>query len=734
MLNTWIMKWKKLIESLTYEKKIYTLLMGLVTIPLLFMGILSYVIYVRGESEKVQITLNAYGDEISNEYENIFSAIRDYYIETVNTDAVRWLTYQEDVPYSKYSNLKHARSALEGSYFMEKYIENFEYINLEYGWVFNPYGLFDYQDMQNRQETDWFLAEQMNIPLSVYWQNETETIKPVKDKMRISNTVDSSGMQLVVKKEKGISTLSSIFLVGLDEEALIKMADNYQNLGYDITILRDDEVFLQNNENMAQWCLKHQEKDEGDLVTMSDGSKYRLYVQEGSSTGLTYVIGYDTSQVRKDGTVFVVASVMVVTAFGLLLLLIRLTAGGFAKHLQKLESFVGIQNGKIKELLVSNMLKGEASEEKIQETLKSLEIEPREVYRMIVMNCKANGWEERELRRKLEEIFVRIPDEIRNSLFITPLIYREKLVFLVGSDCDGDIDFATAELYKALKDYIAEEFGLSMASGISQPFHKLHHTGRAYSECAQALYHKSNQADADNSSLVLYDDYLRNKQRSNVYDLIMESELTQAIKSCNEKEAVRLMEMIVWRMDAKNVAGIERSLYLSRMMAAVLEIPTAAGIALTDVFDSEHYNVMHQIMQTYEKKKMMTMMSQELIGPIIQTLQKKYQEEDQSETVKALLKLLKESKGNISLNECADQLNYHPNYLSKILKKEHGMTFTDLANEEKMKQARYMLLATDDSIAEIAEKLQYNNVQNFIRFFKNQAGVTPAVFRREHTE
>ena len=175
------------------------------------MGILSYVIYVRGESEKVQITLNAYGDEISNEYENIFSAIRDYYIETVNTDAVRWLTYQEDVPYSKYSNLKHARSALEGSYFMEKYIENFEYINLEYGWVFNPYGLFDYQDMQNRQETDWFLAEQMNIPLSVYWQNETETIKPVKDKMRISNTVDSSGMQLVVKKERGSARCPPFF-------------------------------------------------------------------------------------------------------------------------------------------------------------------------------------------------------------------------------------------------------------------------------------------------------------------------------------------------------------------------------------------------------------------------------------------------------------------------------------------------------------------------------------------
>ncbi len=103
-----------------------------------------------------------------------------------------------------------------------------------------------------------------------------------------------------------------------------------------------------------------------------------------------------------------------------------------------------------------------------------------------------------------------------------------------------------------------------------------------------------------------------------------------------------------------------------------------------------------------------------------------------SEILKQVMKLLKDSKGNITLNECAEQLCYHANYLSKVLKREKGVTFTGIVNEEKLKQAKYMLLTTEYSIAEISEKLQYNNAQNFIRFFKNHVGFTPAVFRKEH--
>jgi len=96
--------------------------------------------------------------------------------------------------------------------------------------------------------------------------------------------------------------------------------------------------------------------------------------------------------------------------------------------------------------------------------------------------------------------------------------------------------------------------------------------------------------------------------------------------------------------------------------------------------------------------------------------------------------MIKESRGNITLNECADALNYQPNYVSKVLKKERGVTFTDMVSEEKLKVAKYMLLTSDLSVAEISEKLQYNNVQNFIRFFKNHEETTPSAFRKKHKE
>ena len=97
---------KKIISSLTYEKQMFVKLMTLVTIPLVVMGLVSCNIYIRGESAKNRLTLSSYSDEISREYENILSSLKEYYIETANSDEFLWLVRQEEVPYSLYSNLK----------------------------------------------------------------------------------------------------------------------------------------------------------------------------------------------------------------------------------------------------------------------------------------------------------------------------------------------------------------------------------------------------------------------------------------------------------------------------------------------------------------------------------------------------------------------------------------------------------------------------------------------------
>nr|WP_305131727.1 helix-turn-helix transcriptional regulator [uncultured Acetatifactor sp.] len=91
---------------------------------------------------------------------------------------------------------------------------------------------------------------------------------------------------------------------------------------------------------------------------------------------------------------------------------------------------------------------------------------------------------------------------------------------------------------------------------------------------------------------------------------------------------------------------------------------------------------------------------------------------------------IRESKGNITLSECADALGVHPTYVWKVLKMEKGKSFMDYVEEYKLEEAMRLLLQTDLTVAEIAVRLNYTNAQNFIRFFSKSTGVTPGKFRK----
>ncbi|WP_166432443.1 AraC family transcriptional regulator [Lacrimispora amygdalina] len=725
------MRIKKIISSLTYEKQIFVKLLGLVTIPLIVMGIISCNIYIRGETSKKQMALNSYSDEVSREYKNILSTLKEYYIEAVSKDDIHWLERQEEPPFSKYSNLKQAQRILEGNYFMRRYIADYEFINVKYGWVFNNYGMFSFDKMKNRVETEHFLKEQENMLLSVYWLNRSGALSPMDGSMRITDTVDSSGLRLVIKKEQGISGLSWLLTIKIDKNQLNEMAKSYKMMGYDVSIIGSGEVLLETNPAMTN-VYRNSGRESSGVYKSENGDKYHINVRTDEISGLNYLVGYNTANVKKDAFVFIFASFAVLAGFALILFFIQLTAVTFAMPLKRLEKYVDDQDRQIKKLLVSNLIEGELNEKNIEEALKKSEIMPLFAYRMIAMICKSVPYEEEKGKEKYTEILSALPKALENDIFITPVYYRDKLIFITGAQNDVDVDSKTAVLYKGLKDYIAESYGLVIASGISQPFHRLHHVRRAYSECAEALYNKSNKADMNTSTLVLFDDYLMKSQVGNVYDMIMENELIQSITSCKEEEAKCLLNVIIDRMEVKNVVGIERNFYLTRLLTAMLNIPSSANISLSDVFDSEQYNILSSITQIYDKKKVISAVNDQIIKPIISRLIKKGQEGEESEIVRHAVDLIKDSKGNLSLNDCAEKLSYHPNYLSKVIKRELGITFTDMATEEKLKQAKYMLLTTEYSVAEISEKLTYNNVQNFIRFFKNNVGFTPAAFRREH--
>ena len=726
-------------KRVKFENRLFLQFLLLVTVPLIVMGIVSYDIYIKGETAKSRQALESYCESVANEYENVFSSIREYYLDSTGSTSVKWLVNQQEVPYSKYKELRQAQNLLQGNYFLSKYISFYNFVNVKEGWVLNKYGMYSIKDLKNKKELEQFIGQQKDVLLSLYWLNRTDVIGPYHGTVKESGFVDLSGELLVVKEEYSSVGMVYLLTVRLNTDQLSRLSEPYQKMGYDVTVLSGKKVLMETNQGLTETYLKAAEKGtlKSGIYTSPGGKKYRLSVKESGGNNLTYITGMDMDKMNRGGIPYVLASAAIIAVFGILLVGLRFAAVAFSKPVLMLQKFADDQNVQIKELFLTNLLKGELNMEKIQETMKKYEMESWNSYRLIAIACKfeekGEPLPQEEKDRINKEIILHLPDYVKEAFFVSAVLYNHMALFMIGENDDVEVDNKTALVYKQIKDHVVEQYGYPVAFGISRTFHNLTHAGRACEECSEALHSKNHDRNENGASLVLYDDYSLMDPAGNIYDKIMEDELSGAVDSCNEEEARRFLELIVGRMEVKGASGMERTYYVTRLLTAILEIPAKASISLSDIFGNEQYNVLTKAANVYGQKELVSYMMDEILSPVMNVLMESRQA-SASDIVKEVTRMIKESGGNTSLNECAEILNYHPNYISRVLKKEKGISFTDLINEEKLKIAKYMLLTTTDSIAVISTKLNYNNVQNFIRFFKNQIGTTPSAYRKEHKE
>lgn len=94
--------------------------------------------------------------------------------------------------------------------------------------------------------------------------------------------------------------------------------------------------------------------------------------------------------------------------------------------------------------------------------------------------------------------------------------------------------------------------------------------------------------------------------------------------------------------------------------------------------------------------------------------------------------LLSECPELHKVTEFAELLCTTPQNLNAICRKETGETASTLINNQIMLEAKRYLIHTDHSISEIAEHLNFSDTSNFVKFFKNNEGVTPAHLRNQY--
>lgn len=90
-----------------------------------------------------------------------------------------------------------------------------------------------------------------------------------------------------------------------------------------------------------------------------------------------------------------------------------------------------------------------------------------------------------------------------------------------------------------------------------------------------------------------------------------------------------------------------------------------------------------------------------------------------------IMQYMSEHFGTITLKDIAVRFSYHPNYLSALLHRDLGKTFSEILLDLRMQRATTLLRETSLSNEEIALMLGYGNNSNFYKAFKGYYGYSP---------
>lgn len=126
-------------------------------------------------------------------------------------------------------------------------------------------------------------------------------------------------------------------------------------------------------------------------------------------------------------------------------------------------------------------------------------------------------------------------------------------------------------------------------------------------------------------------------------------------------------------------------------------------------------------------------MLKETIAPMLQKIQDETKM-NHKKVVQTILDIIEQSyQEEITLTAVAAQVYLNSSYVSRLLKRECGKSFTELLTECRMEKAKELLKDPTNKINEVAENVGMPDAQYFSSKFKKYTGLTPSEYR-DHFE
>lgn len=300
--------------------------------------------------------------------------------------------------------------------------------------------------------------------------------------------------------------------------------------------------------------------------------------------------------------------------------------------------------------------------------------------------------------------------------------------------CRGEAGAGPA-LEEAVYDYAellqrkaSELLGLKVSVGLSAIYSDINSTSQAYKESLEALKYRVRFGE---SVILPYTNVLPDTPMAAAYPEWLEKELLGAIKMEERAQARQLLGEFIRKAIADNPRYFDLQMVLNRLLIDLLREWQEAGETANPLYASGK-PIQEHLLELRTAEEIEAWFFRKIIEPMMEFLHLKWESQNKKISERMLEMIHEEYDTALTLELCASRLNYHPNYIKTVFRKETGTSFSDYLSQHRLNVAKQWLVETDMKVSEIAEKLQYNNSQNFIRYFRKLEGTTPGQYRETH--
>jgi len=152
------------------------------------------------------------------------------------------------------------------------------------------------------------------------------------------------------------------------------------------------------------------------------------------------------------------------------------------------------------------------------------------------------------------------------------------------------------------------------------------------------------------------------------------------------------------------------------------------GISITDVYGDREWVVSEAVLKSLPRMRGWTQQICQQAASYAVSNGK-----DVSQVVHKVQRYMLEHLGDeFSRERVAEQVYLNPAYLSRLFRRETGLSLTDYIVKQRIAKAREDLEKTNLKISDIAIEVGYANFSHFSKLFKRSTGLTPQEYRKKY--